>query len=260
MFFKVRLKVILLVLIIILFVSPLFSGIKIVGTKVNSDVASILYAQALTESNLHQREYLLQLAYSLNPSDDKISFLLGKTLIINNNNKLAKVILHKLAENPELKGRIFKYLGEYYYQKRDFLNANNYYKKLIEVGEENNFLNNYRLGEINGKDGLKYYYESNKYYLKAYELRKYKDDDDILFFVANNYYNLKKYNETINYLKMYPHTNGNNQKAFKLLIKAHYRLRNKAELTTQVNKYLKIWPKSRWIRLIINKMNKNISK
>ena len=246
-----RLKELFLILIILFSSSLVFSGTKIAKTQAKKGVSLILYTHALTETDLNHKEHILKLAYKLNPEDEKISFLLGKTLIINNNNKLGQNILHELSENSELKGRIFKFLGDNYYYKKDFKSANFYYKKLTEVDEEDNYLYNYRLGEINGKEGLKNFEESNKYYLRAYNLRKYKDDEDILYYIADNFYNLKQYNNTLKYLKMYPYTNGNNQKAFKLLIRAYYRLKNKDELNSNIKKYLKIWPQNKWIRRVI---------
>ncbi len=218
-----------------------------------AEKAKKFYNDALMESDLSQKESLLKKAHDLNPADGKISFLFAKTLLKRKKDFEAKRVFDKASQDPKLKVRVYRYLGEYYYRKKDYFNANFYYKKLVALNKtEDSYLNNYRLGEINGKK-LNNYRGAIKYYLKAYDLRRFKDNHDILLLIAENYYQLNEYKEAIKFLKRYPHTNRNNQKAYKLLISSYEKSNNKKELEHHLSKYLKVWPYDRWAHRVAKK-------
>jgi len=234
----------LVVLLLSIIVIPVTYATSAESAKVQQ--ATKLYNDALIESDIEQKEYLLGKAYGLNPDDGNISFLYGKTLLMRKKEILAKEVFQRASRDPKFKSRVFNFLADHYFRQKNLISANIYLKKLVEIPEEDNYLNNYRLGEINGKDGLKYYEDSIKFYKRAYELRRFKDNKDILFQIAESYFYIGKYIETISYLKQYPHTNKNNQKAFKLLIKSYEQLEDKKEeLAYHLNEYLKIWPYDR---------------
>ncbi|GMT48505.1 MAG: hypothetical protein IEMM0008_0044 [bacterium] len=228
-----------------------------INQMTNREKASKLYYDALFESHSTRKKSLLIQAHKLNPLDARISFHLGKLLIQSNNKKEGSKYLKMAFRNPKYRPSILRYLGEYYLSQKNYKKANHYLKRLIRSNRrENNYLNNYILGQINSRTGLKKYKASNKYYLKAYKIRKYKKNKDILLLVAENYYYQANYKKVLEYLKYYPHTNKNNRRAFRLLIKSHYKSRNRKELNESIAKYLKVWPKDRWARKIQIKSRK----
>ncbi|HEO64688.1 MAG TPA: hypothetical protein ENI73_02355 [Spirochaetes bacterium] len=223
----------------------------------NREKASQLYYNALFESNTLRKKSLLLQAHKLNPRDARISFHLGKLLFQLNHKKEGFLYLKMAFRNPKYKPSILKYLGEYYLNQKNYKKANHYLRKLIRSRKrENNYLNNYTLGQINSHLGLKKYKASNKYYLKAYKIRRYKKNKDLLLLIAENYYYQANYQKAHDYLKSYPHTNKNNQKAFRLLIKTLYKSKKRRELNDSIIRYLKIWPKDRWARKIQRKSRK----
>ncbi len=228
-----------------------------INKMTNREKASKLYYDALFESHFTRKRSLLVQAHKLNPRDARISFHLGKLLIQSNSKKEGSKYLKMAFRNPKYRPSILKYLSEYYFTKKNYKKANHYLKRLIRSNKkENNYLNNYTLGQINSHEGLKKYKTSNKHYLKAYKQRKYKKNKDILLLVAENYYHQANYKKALKYLKSYPHTNKNNQKAFRLLIKSYYKSRNRGELKDSIIRYLKVWPKDRWARKIQIKSRK----
>lgn len=239
----------MLVLFLCLFLSSFSFG------KNYDKEAVSLYHAALIESNTAKKEKLLAKALKLQPTDSKIAFLYGKTLFKLKKTDAGVKAFNIAKKDPKIKYRIYRFIGEYFYYKKNFTQANVYFKKLIKTKSQDNYLNNYRLGEINGHRGLRNYDDSIKYFAKAYKLRKYKLNKDLLWSIAQNYYHLDNYKKTIEYLENYPHSNKNNKAAFKMLIISYDKTNSADKLKSNIVSYLKTWPYDEWALFLAKSKN-----
>ncbi|MDH5680072.1 MAG: hypothetical protein OEZ36_00675 [Spirochaetota bacterium] len=219
--------------------------------KQKRKLASKYYHKALIESNSNRKTMYLRESYKLNPKDRQVAYLYGKTLIGQKNYREGKDILLKLSKKRSFRSKVYLFLGDHYFQSKNMVEANFYYKRVSKKKKKKDYLVNYRLGLINGQNGLKNYKKSNRYYLTAYKLRQLKGDHDILLKVAENYYFMGKYKSSIKYLNTYPHTNKNDQKAFRLLILNHLKQKDEKIVVKKIRTYRRIWPNDRWMQEII---------
>ncbi len=213
----------------------------------NIKKANHFYHIAITETSLLQKEYFLKKAHSLNPSDSKISFQLGRTLFLRKKISEGEKYLLLAANNKNYSHQAYKFLGEYFYEVNNLPKADKYLRILVKHHSEDNYLNNLLLGKINTHDGLKNYKDSNIFFSKAYSLRLQKNDYELLYYQAENYYYLNDFPNAIHYLSLYPHSNKNNQSAFRLLILSFKKSNQIDKLRQTIIEYRKVWPRDQWL-------------
>ena len=205
------------------------------------------YNKAISVISKSYKEVLLKESISLCPTNyDAYVELINLYLSENKEQhalKVANRVLPYADANTRL--RIYKSFYRYYYVTKidnpDIKKAAYWLSKIVTI--EDNFLNNYYLGRLNGPRGLKRYRLSISYYLKA--LAKRPNQLDIYYKIAENYFYLKQYNKTIEYLLKYPSTKSK-RSAFRMLVISLFKV-NSPQAIEVANEYLENWPYDNYV-------------